>query len=793
MDQQEGAGSQLDLIYSENGVMLACLARLAANALQADAAVITLQDRSGPGAVGPGDPVYCHGIESADAPLALALGAALPSDGVGFIPDLAADPATALHTLVAGPNGFRFLAQVAMRSPAGQLVGRVCVLGHPPRDTLPPYTAAVLEDLARVIITARGRERRQNHLVQASVRAIRADRILRLAVDAPTCAEALSSLLGELCRQHGARIGRIWQLQPDDSLHEISRFVTDAADADAYYNHGNAALVTARSSRTAEAIRLNQPQSFIYAQVDQPARYALLPGAMAAGLRSQVSFPVWIQDQRFGIALAFTREREDLDSIVADIASLASTIRPTLFRKVTEERIRFLAHHDALTQLGNRVLFNERLTDAVSAAGQSDKGLALLYLDLDGFKAINDQHGHALGDRLLAAVAARLRGSVRTDDTVARIGGDEFVIVQATEQQPEGAATLARRLLAALAAPFELDGRLLPVGASIGIAVHPAHGNSPEELLRHADIALYHVKNTGRNGFSLFEPVMDASQQQRLMIQRDLQDAFARRDFTLAFQPIIETATLRIRGIEALLRWDHPTRGPVPPGIFIPEAEQSGLILPLGRWALEAACEAAAALPVTPDGPLNLSVNLSPMQFRQPDLAPEIRDVLRRTGLAPDRLDLEVTEGLLLDTSGDVLRTMQDLRSQGIRITLDDFGTGYASLSYLRRFPFDRIKLDQSFVQGMIEDDGTMAIVEAILSLSRRLQLSVVAEGVETEDQLTLLRRLDCSFVQGHLTGRPATLGALRTTLAAARGSNVAWPGATCSRNVALSDKADRL
>ena len=430
---------------------------------------------------------------------------------------------------------------------------------------------------------------------------------------------------------------------------------------------------------------------------------------------------------------------------------------------MTEDRIRFMAHHDELTKLGNRAVFNEVLQQAVEngSTGCKPGGLALLYLDLDGFKGVNDSRGHEVGDRLLAAVAGRLRASVREGDTVARIGGDEFAIVQPDAGQPYAATQLARRLLETVSMPFEIDGQAVLVGVSIGIALHPLDGDTPDVLQRNADTALYEAKQAGRNTFRLFEPSLGVMKQERFLIERDLRDAIEREQLSLNYQPIREGQSLQVRGLEALLRWTHPTRGPLSPARFVPMAEASGLIVPLGAWALDRACRDAAGW----EQPACLSVNFSPMQFRQPGLPQAIEEVLNRSGLPGRRLDLEVTEGLLLDDSGAVLRTMHELREQGIRITLDDFGTAYASLGYLRRFPFDRIKIDKSFIQAMCGDDGTLAIVQAILGLSARLGLEVVAEGVETPEELEMLQTLGCGLVQGFLTGRPMSSDAAHRLL----------------------------
>jgi len=650
----------------------------------------------------------------------------------------------------------------------GGLLGSLCVLDAAPRPGLDGAQQASLLDIGSLIADACEREQRLARLMHSTTHALRADRMLHLVTEAATCAEALTSLLGELCRFHGAMIGRIWQLtQPDERMLEVSRFNDDVLDEHSYYRKPPTAPVTRSNSMTAGAIRRNEPHAVIYSQIEHPERFVLLAAAIASGLASQVSYPIWVQDQRFGISLAFSTERQDLAEVVADIASLANTIRPALFRKVTEEHIRFVAHHDDLTQLANRLMFQERLTAAIAAAARGEHGLALLYLDLDGFKLINDTRGHEVGDKLLAAAASRLRDSSREGDTTARIGGGEFAIIQPLGSQPSAATAvaLAQRLLHALQQPFDVGGQRLIVGVSIGIAVYPEGGETPDQLLRNADTALYRAKEGGRNGYRLFEPSMEVRQLERTLMERDLGDAVNRHHFSLAYQPICDAASLEIRGFEALLRWNHPVRGQLLPDHFVSLAEANGLILPLGQWALEAACADAMGW----EPPVCLSVNFSPLQFRQPDLAQQVADVLRRTGLPGGRLDIEVTEGLLLGNSGMVLRTMQALKELGVSITLDDFGTAYASLSTLRRFPFDRIKVDRSFVQEMGHDDSSLAIVEAVLLLGARLRLAVVAEGVETEALLEALRRLGCNLVQGYLTGRPMMEGEARA--AALRGA----------------------
>lgn len=699
---------------------------------------------------GPTLAVFGMSVEQAAAVSALD-GLLAHQGSLAVVPDLSRVDAFRDTALLAWPVPPRFLAHLKLLSAGKEHVGFICVLDDAPRPGLSDPQAASLDDIAGMIVADRRREQRHQHFMHVANRALRVDRMLHLVSDAASCADALTSVLEELCRHHGAAAGRIWQsIRAADPVNEISRYD---------------ARVQSDQADTTDALELLHPQSVEAIRRNEPhtIRFSgrIPPEGAEPGLTSQVCIPIWVQQQRFAIVLGFTAEPRDLDEVVADVTSLADAIRPALFRKVTEERIRFVAHHDNLTQLPNRLMFQERLDRTLAAARSAEQEFAVLYMDLDGFKLVNDTHGHEIGDKLLTAVAHRLRENMREGDTVARMGGDEFAIIQPPGGQPFAAIALARRLLETLGEPFEVDGRRSTIGISIGLAIYPQDGETPDLLLRHADIALYRAKEAGRNNFQMFAPFMQARQQERFVIEQDLRDAIEDRQFSLLYQPVCDSGSLRILGFEALLRWNHPSRGVIPPSRFIPLAESSGLIVPLGQWALETACAEA----VTWDAPAYVSVNLSPLQFRQPDLPDQVADVLARTGLLAERLELEVTEGLLLDDSDLVLRTTRRLQQQAVRITLDDFGTAYASLSYLRRFPFDRIKIDKSFIRGIGDDDATLAIVQAILSLGERLNLTVVAEGVETRRELAVLRNLNCRLVQGYLSGKPLSGHRVRTLL----------------------------
>ncbi|MCR0982907.1 bifunctional diguanylate cyclase/phosphodiesterase [Roseomonas populi] len=435
----------------------------------------------------------------------------------------------------------------------------------------------------------------------------------------------------------------------------------------------------------------------------------------------------------------------------------AVAVRDPTERKRAEAQIRYLAHHDGLTGLPNRTLLADRANQALETAMREGRSIALLCLNLDRFKAVNDLLGHDGGDKLLLQAAERLRELVRGGDTIARLSADEFAIVQADLDAPEDAAALARRIIQALSAPFDIEGQAFQVSTSVGVAIFPADGRTVPRLLRNADTALHRAKREGPGTLCFFEAALEQRLMERRALERDLRTAIERGELHLAYQPQFDTQSLEMTGAEALLRWNHPRRGAVSPGEFVPVAEESGLILPLGRWVLDTACAEAMRWPI----PCRVAVNISPAQFRQPDLLPAISGLLERTGLPPHRLKMEVTEGLLIDDTERALTILQALKRMGIALSLDDFGTGYSSLGYLRRFPFDEIKIDQSFVRGLGRDVESAAIVEAVLALSRSLGISVVAEGVETEQQLEMLRSRGCPRVQGYLLGRPVPSAAL--------------------------------
>ena len=420
-------------------------------------------------------------------------------------------------------------------------------------------------------------------------------------------------------------------------------------------------------------------------------------------------------------------------------------------RDQAERRARHIAMHDPLTGLPNRTLFRHRLEQELARARRDDTAVAVLAVDLDRFKHVNDAFGHAIGDALLRAATDRFVSAVRRMDTVARLGGDEFVIIQPGGRQPEGAASLAERLIRLMAQPFELDGRQIVCTLSVGVAFSSARARDAGELLRSADIALYRAKADGRSTFRCFEFDMDTRLRERQSLERDLRAAMAGGEMTLHYQPLANISDRSLIGFEALLRWTHATRGPVSPADFIPLAEETGLIVELGDWVLERACRDAMRWP----GDFKVAVNLSPIQFKHRDLPRKVAAVLQRTGLPARRLEVEITEGVLIEDTEATLAILGALKTLGVSISMDDFGTGYSSLSYLKRFPFDKIKIDRSFISHLDSDAGDAAIVRAILAMGHSLGMVATAEGVESDGQLSQLRLEGCDQAQGYLLGRP--------------------------------------
>jgi diguanylate cyclase (GGDEF)-like protein len=479
-----------------------------------------------------------------------------------------------------------------------------------------------------------------------------------------------------------------------------------------------------------------------------------------------------------GVAGVRRREwrMDDGRTIEVVVTRLADGTAIALHEDITDQRraearISFLARHDALTGLANRATLREEL-ERLLVRNARGEALAALCLDLDRFKAVNDSFGHPAGDQLLRQVAERLRQCARETDLVVRLGGDEFAILQCGSPQPASSTTLARRLISALTQPFVIDGQQVSVGTSVGIAVAPFDGDDPDALLRNADLALYRAKADGRGTLRYFEPEMDARMRYRRLLESDLRQAVECGQFELAYQPQVDVGQRRVTGVEALLRWPHPERGNVPPDDFIALAEETGLIVPIGRWVLARACRDALDWP--PE--VRVAVNVSAVQFAKGTLLGDVGDALAASGLPPGRLELEVTESVLLHDPAQALALLNELQRIGVRVAMDDFGTGYSSLSTLRSFPFDRIKIDRSFVDGIDHKPDALSIIRAMTGLGHSLGMATTVEGVETAAQFRIVRDEGCAEVQGFLLSRPRPAAELPDLIRSLAGRDPAVP-----------------
>ncbi|OBS08478.1 putative bifunctional diguanylate cyclase/phosphodiesterase [Acidihalobacter prosperus] len=424
-------------------------------------------------------------------------------------------------------------------------------------------------------------------------------------------------------------------------------------------------------------------------------------------------------------------------------------------RKEAEARILHIASHDPLTGLPNRTLLEDRIKQAIQSHYRRHERFAVIYIDLNDFKTINDSLGHTIGDSLLRAVSGRLKECLRQEDTVARQGGDEFIVILSRVEHPDDAATAVQKIIQTLTLPYFIEGHELHSGASLGIAIYPEDGHNVTALLKNSDTAMYQAKALGRNNYRFYSPEMDAKAADRLMLENNLRRALERNELALHYQPIVSLASGEVVAVEALLRWTHPVMGAVSPARFIPVAEDSSLILPIGEWVLETACRQIREWDRSGSFHGRIVINLSPRQFRQGDLVQRFTHIIKRTGIDPRRLGMEITESVIMENLDSSIRMLQSLKDMGVEFSLDDFGTGYSSLSYLKRFPVDKLKIDQSFVRDLVNDHDDESLVKAIIAMAHNLKIRVVAEGVETVDQLEFLREHRCDLYQGYYFSRP--------------------------------------
>ncbi len=459
--------------------------------------------------------------------------------------------------------------------------------------------------------------------------------------------------------------------------------------------------------------------------------------------------------RRDGVEAAIEDSAAPIHDRRGKVTGAVMVFRDVSVARAMSLKMSHLAQHDSLTDLPNRILLNDRLSQAIAMAHRHGKKLAVLYLDIDRFKRVNDSAGHTVGDRLLQSVAVRLLDCVRSSDTVCRLGGDEFVILLSEVAHAQDAALSAEKMLAALSEPLRLDQLELHVSASIGVVTFPEDGTTAEDLLKNADSAMYQAKDCGRNNYQFFKADMNRRALERHRLESDLRHALRRREFVLHYQPKVSLHTGAITGVEALLRWRHPTRGLIRPSRFISIAEDSGLIVPIGKWVLREGCRQAKFWLATGVAPVSMAVNISPVELRAKNFVAGVQEILAETGLDARHLELEITETFLMQDPVSTGMVLQELKDMGIRLALDDFGTGYSSLSYLKRFPIDTLKIDHSFVRDLTSDRDDASIVSAVINMGKSLNMRVVAEGVETREQSAFLRNQHCPEAQGFYFGAP--------------------------------------
>jgi diguanylate cyclase (GGDEF)-like protein/PAS domain S-box-containing protein len=515
--------------------------------------------------------------------------------------------------------------------------------------------------------------------------------------------------------------------------------------------------VAERMTGWSRAEATGQPLADVFRIVDAATR-EIVPNPMALAIRENRIVGLTktcVLIRRDGVEAAIEDSAAPIHDRRGVVTGAVMVFHDVSRARALSRRMLHLAQHDSLTDLPNRVLLRDRLTQAIALVHRRRQRLAVLFLDLDRFKHINDTLGHAIGDRLLQSVAQRLLGCVRGSDTVSRQGGDEFVILLAEVADVQDSARSAEKIILALAAPHRIDQHDLHVSVSIGVVTYPDDGADVETLMKNADFAMYHAKESGRNGYQFFKPEMNLRALERQSLETGLRQAIERHSFVLHYQPQIMLMPGTVVGVEALIRWHHPQRGLISPTEFVPVAEECGFIVPIGQWALREACRQARSWQCAGLPPMRIAVNLSAVELRARGFLAGVQAILMETGLAPDCLEFELTETFLMQDATTTVAVLQALKKMGVQLALDDFGTGYSSLSLLKRFPIDTLKIDRSFIRGLTSDADDASIVSAVISMGRSLKMRVVAEGVETRDQFAFLQQLGCPAGQGHYLSPP--------------------------------------
>ena len=593
--------------------------------------------------------------------------------------------------------------------------------------------------------------------------------VTRVLAEADTLASAVPRIIQTICEAMGWHCGTRWKWDKDTGLLRCRDcWGIDAPEIQEYLATCLAHRLKPEGGRKGlvrQAFTSGKPVSIT--DITSEASFERMGAAARAGLHGGFAFPLLLGNEVHGVMEFFHRDVRAPDETIEQIAqSIGSQIGQYIVRKQAEEAVQFVATHDALTGLPNRVLFNQSLDRALALAKRHGRRLAVLFIDLDRFKLINDTLGHDAGDALLTEIARRLTGSLRASDTVARLGGDEFVVLIEEIPDPAYLIDVAQKLIQALGEPLSLAGHEYRMTASIGISSFPDDAGDMQGLLKNADIAMYRAKEQGRNNFQFYSARMNVHSVERLSMESGLRRALERDELVLHYQPKIDLRTGAVTGVEALVRWQHPELGLVPPVKFISIAEETGLIVPIGQWVLREACLAHRAWSEAGLPHLRMAVNLSARQLLHADLVQETGRVLERTGCDAGCLEFEITESMVMQNPARAVELIRELKSLGIAISIDDFGTGYSSLAYLKRFPIDSLKIDRSFIHDLPRDAGNMAITQAVIGMAHSLKLIVIAEGVETREQLDFLRGHDCDQMQGFYFSKPVPAAEIATLLA---------------------------
>jgi diguanylate cyclase (GGDEF)-like protein len=593
---------------------------------------------------------------------------------------------------------------------------------------------------------------------QAEKRQMMEHAVTRALAEAGTVGETMTAVLRTLCTDLGWHYGGRWHW--DSASGRLQRAESWAPDSAGIRQFDEAIAsfeIEPRADSAGLASRAFWARKPVWiADIRESEGFRRQALATAAGLHAGFAFPLMRGSQVLGVMEFFHRDAGEPNPVLVNTAeAIGSEVGQYLVRTQAEEAVKFMAMHDVLTRLPNRAMFAERLAGAIANAERHGRTLAVLFIDLDKFKVINDTLGHEAGDYVLGEASRRLTESLRAGDTVARLGGDEFVVLLEEVLDPVYVGSVSQKLIDTLAAPFTIGDREYRVTASIGVSAYPADGADPETLLKTADAAMYRAKEKGRNAFEFYSSQLSNDAIERLSLESGLRRALERDELELHYQPQIETCTGRIVGMEALVRWRHPQLGILPPARFIRLAEENGLIVPLGDWVIQTACKAHREWQAKRIAPARIAVNLSPRQFLHAGLVKDTLLVLESSGCKPGYLELEITESMVMHDPAGAALVIEELKELGVRIAMDDFGTGYSSLAHLKRFPIDTLKIDRSFISDLPGDAGNMAITDAIIAMARTMHLTVIAEGVETRPQFDLLRRLGCDEVQGYYFSAP--------------------------------------